>query len=160
MGFFDKLKQAKNFITGGGAVVNIRTGESICDGNSPIKFFIEVVVKDADVNMNNLYLKVRALEEVTVRDTDHRENEEGEHVTESELVTNSHETFSSEVQVTGAETLEANKTYNWEYEFELPQNVYGTYRGHNAVHIWEVYAGVDMSGNDPDSGWITFEVKK
>ncbi|UZR98697.1 hypothetical protein [Chondrinema litorale] len=160
MGFFDKLKQVKNMVTGGGAVVNVAPANQINDGNEPIAFKISCQVKDADVSVRNVYLKVRAIEEVVCRDTDIARDYDGEIRTIQEDVTNTCETYSTEIQVAAAETLEANETYEWIVEFEVPSNLNGTYRGHNALHEWEVYAGLDVAGNDPDSGWVTFEVKK
>ena len=69
------------------------------------------------------------------------------------------ETYNSGEQIVhGADDLKANTSYDWEAQLELPSESNGTYHGHNARHEWEIFAGLDMSGNDPDSGWVAFNV--
>ncbi|MEN7549279.1 hypothetical protein AAG747_15250 [Rapidithrix thailandica] len=160
MGFFDKLKQVKNMVTGGGAVVNVAPANQISDGNEPVSLTISCQVKDADLSVRNVYLKVKAIEEVVARDIDIAREEDGELRRYQEDVSNTVETYSTEIQVAGAETLEANQSYEWTVDLEVPANINGTYRGRNATHEWKVYAGLDVSGNDPDSDWVTIEIKK
>lgn len=160
MGLFDKIKQIKNFVTGGGATVSVRPAESVSNGHEPIKVVIEVQVQDTDINIRNVYLKIRAIEEVVARDVDFAREEDGELRSYQEDVTNTVETFDDQIEVSGPETLSAHETYEWETEFELPTDANGTYRGINAAHEWAIYAGLDMSGNDPDSGWVEIEIRK
>ncbi|BDD05783.1 hypothetical protein [Aureibacter tunicatorum] len=155
MGLFDKLKQAANFVTGGGATISVRTEESVNNGNEPIKFIIDAVVKGADMNARNVYLKIRAAEKVKVVGVS-VPNGDGGYARRD--FSGHHETFETEIQATGAQTLEANQTYQWIVEWQAPVNVNGTYHGENAVHEWEMYAGIDVSGNDPDSNWQPFEL--
>ena len=58
----------------------------------------------------------------------------------------------------GAQDLKEGETYNWEGVMELPTNSNPTLRGSIIDHTWEIQAGLDMPGNDPDSGWQSFDV--
>ncbi len=159
MGLFDKLKQAKNFITGGAAEVSVSFEEEYNDGNKPIKVHIHCQVKDADCKVRKVYIKVKATEEVIARDIDIARDEGGNITRYREDVRNVIETYNSgEQMITGELSLEANQTYDWTADIELPSECNGTYHGQNARHEWEVFAGLDMAGNDPDSGWVPFYV--
>ena len=41
----------------------------------------------------------------------------------------------------------------------LPAGSLASYNGRNAQHTYKVCAYLDKSGNDPDSGWVTFDVR-
>ena len=160
MGLFDKLKQAANFVTGGAATVNVRPVNQVNDGNGPIELEIQARAKDVKCNVRNVYLKVRAVEEVVAKDIDLARDEGGQVRSVREDVRNVYTTYETEIQVAGAQELEANQSYDWKVSIDIPQNMNGTYRGYNARHEWQVYAGLDMAGNDPDSGWVDLEIKK
>lgn len=160
MGIFGKIKKVKNYLGGGGASLSISTDELILDGNKPLKFNIVCEVKDADLEIRKAYLNVKALEKVVVQNVERAQKKENEVETKREDVNGSHQTFCEKVIIVGQQVLKANQTYRWEAELQLPQDVNGTYKGHNAFHEWSAYAGLDMPGNDPDSNWITFTVKK
>ncbi len=159
MGLFDKLKQAKNFITGGAAKLSVSTEEEWSDASKPIKITVHCDIKDADCKVRKVYIKVRAIEEVIARDVDLARDEGGNVRRYTEDVRNTVETYHSGEQIiAGEQTLNANEHYEWTAEIELPEESNGTYHGQNARHEWEVFAGLDMSGNDPDSGWIPMYV--
>jgi len=160
MGFFDKLKSAANFITGGGAVVNVATEDQISDGREPVKIFVQVQTKDGDIDIRNCYVKVRAIETVWARDIDAYQEVDGSYVRIEEEVTNSVTTYETELIAAGAQTLDANETFEFEVALEIPADIAGTYRGENAEHVWQIYAGLDVPGNDPDSNWVTIEISK
>lgn len=160
MGFFDSIKSAANFITGGGATVNVATAEQMNNGNEPIPVQIQVVVKDSDIDVRNIYLKVRAVEYIETVQQEVEIEADGDVEVENEHVTLSHETYNTELIVDGAQTLEANETYTFETEISLPHSVPGSYYGHAAKHEWSIYAGLDIAGNDPDSNWVSIHVVK
>jgi hypothetical protein len=62
------------------------------------------------------------------------------------------------IEVAPAQTLKANEEYDWETTVTLPQSALPTYLGVTARHEWKLQAGLDVPGNDPDSGWITIEL--
>jgi hypothetical protein len=159
MGLFDKLKQVKNFVTGGGAELTIVAAEEVFNGNEPLRFKLQCQVKDAELSVNNIYFKIRATEEVVAEEIE-VEMEDGELEVEKERVRQKVITYQDELVVDGEQTLEANELYEWDVEVELPvEEVNGTYRGRNCVHEWEVYAGLDIAGNDPDSNWQNITIR-
>ncbi|WP_196889728.1 sporulation protein [Aureivirga sp. CE67] len=159
MGLFDSIKKAANFITGNSADVRIYLNPDVDTKiNGSLPLVIKVRVKDSEINMNHLYLKVRASEYVDVSKVEY-EMEDGELERDVETIRKSTETYKNSYEVTGMQTLEANTEYTFEYDCPIPHNVPLTYRGVHARHEWEFYAGVDCAGNDPDSGWNAIEIR-
>ena len=154
MGLWDKIKQAKNFVTGGGADVSMNFDSAEVKLGESFKVTVTAVVKDTPLKMDKAYLKIRARETVEAKDRDHHN---GKSTTEN--VRNSVNTWTHEMSITGAEQLEANESYTWEASVEIPASNNPTYRGRNAWHEYEVFAGLDVPGNDPDSGWKQITVK-
>ncbi len=58
-----------------------------------------------------------------------------------------------------ASEIQAGQVYNWEGVIELPGNTNPSLSGKLIDHKWEIQAGLDMPGNDPDSGWQTLSVQ-
>jgi len=156
MGFWDKVKSVTNMVTGNSAKVYLEFVEPKLD--EPFKVLIHAQVKDADISINNVYLRMRAVESVQAPDVDLVREADGDVEHYHETVHHSEETYESEMIVSGAEELEANETYTWEAEVQLPPNALPTYLGRNAKHEWMFYAGLDMRGNDPDSDWVECEI--
>lgn len=152
MGLFDKIKSAANFITGGGATVTVTPVSFENDGKSPITVKVNAVVKEGTtLNATKIYLDIRAEERVS---GNFNTNEGKKRVSES--VT----TYKAQVEVAPGQTLEASQSYDWECSFSIPHEVSGTFHGQMASHVIEVRAGLDVKGNDPDSGWVEIRVAK
>ncbi|VVS94033.1 hypothetical protein [Desulfoluna spongiiphila] len=152
MGLMDKLKAVKNAVTGGAAKVHVE-----CEGFSFTKPFTVTVVAqtmDAPVKISRTYLKVQGQEEVEVSDVDVVYDSDGDSRCRSETVRASHVTVDQEYTVVDAQELEANTTYRWEVEVELPEDAPLIYIGCHCKHTYCAYAGLDCRGNDPDSGWV------
>lgn len=158
MGFFDKIKSAKNYLTGGGAKVYVEVTDPSFE--EPFNVHIRAVISDSDLKINRVYLKVRAVEDVTIPNVEVTEIEVDDQEVNSERrdISRSTETFQREFNVSGSETLSAGQEYEWDTEVELPDNASGSYYGYNAKHRWLFQAGLDAAGNDPDSGWIEVEI--
>lgn len=154
MGFFDKIKNAVNKITGGGATVTIAiTGDKL---DQPIKVDITAVVKDAPLEISKVYLRVKSAELVSIPKKElPGDNQNFDLNLEKEMYK------VEEFVVAQAQTLEAKQTYNWSYEITLKPNLNPrpTYIGQYVSHEWLFYAGLDAKGNDPDSGWQSHELK-
>jgi hypothetical protein len=159
MGFFDKLKAVTNFITGGGAIVTVQTLEQVTAVDKPFAILVRVAVKDTDLSARRIYLQIRATEQVHVDDVDTDFERDGRIESRRESIDRSVVTYQTEIEVAGSQTLQANQVYEFETEILLPDDVNPSYYGQNARHIWEVYAAVDVTGNDPDSGWHEFELE-
>ncbi|MBT7410180.1 MAG: hypothetical protein HN826_10805 [Methylococcales bacterium] len=153
MGFFDKVKSIKNMVTGGGATVTIGDFKPVW--GEPFSISITAEIGDADVKIDKVYLLVEGNETVRI---DNFRFTDGEGDSYYKDIHTTENTFRDEMEVAESQTLEANETYTWEVELEL-QDVLPTYHGPNAEHSWRLQAALDAFGNDPDSGWVMFELE-
>jgi hypothetical protein len=140
MGFFSDLK---NKVTGGAATVRVavpsaRRGQAVL-------VQVQATAK-ASTKANAVYLLVRATEHAEVRSQN------------NEKVTGTQQSYQNRIQIAGAQELHEGQTYSWEGQLELPASALPTLRGQIIQHHWEIQAGLDMPGNDPDSGWQSFDV--
>jgi hypothetical protein len=141
MGFFSDLK---NKVTGGAATVRVQTQGGVRRGAaSPVQVQAEA---KANGKVSSVYLLVRAVESASWK---------GENNT---TVANSKTSYETKIQIAGAQEIQQGQTYSWNGQIELPQNVNATLRGSLINHTWEIQAGLDMPGNDPDSGWVAIDV--
>ncbi len=108
---------------------------------------------ESDGNVNGVYLLVRAIERAQLSDTDFSDGQ-----TQRETVSGSHTSYEHRIPVAGAFLMRAGQQDQWQVQLQLPQEVGPSLKGHLISHEWAVSAGLDMSGNDPDSGWITIQV--
>jgi hypothetical protein len=139
MGFFGDLK---NKVTGGAATVRVNVPTARRGQQVPVK--VQATAK-ANGKVSAVYLLVRA-------------TENAEFKAEGEKVKGSKVSFETRVNIAGAQEIQQGQTYDWDGLLELPINTNPTLRGSIIDHTWEIQAGLDMPGNDPDSGWQSFEV--
>jgi len=149
MGFFSKIK---NFVTGGGAEVTIEAIEPALGG--PFQVKIHAAVEDADIEIKELYLKVASLETVIIKNVEIAKIIDEKMETVREDIENTTTVHDQKIEVTGEQTLKANEEYDWETTVTLPENALPSFIGITAKHEWKILAGLDTSGNDPDSGWV------
>ena len=153
MGFFSKLK---NSVTGGWADVSLSIDNGTRGEAMPVTVMVNV--RGEDINFSRIYLQVRCREEVHIPGyTTIDRDDAGDRDTID--VNASHTLFEHEYSLTGANDLEANSSENYEVEIELPEHLPASMRGHFTRFVWQAYAGLDMRGNDPDSGWVEFQVE-
>jgi len=150
MGLFDKLKQAANFVTGGGATVTITPEGSEFDKTSTIRVRVSALIKDAPLEATSVYLEIRSREYVSLR-----KNINGK----SENINEDHISYSTKVQNVITGTLEGKQSYDWTLEFSLPSNAQPTFHGTMGHQVWEIKGAIDVKGNDPDSGWVEIRVR-
>lgn len=147
MGFLGDLK---NKLTGGAATVTVRIG-SVKRGQ-PAAVEVQAVAK-AKAKVSGVYLIVRAVELCQVRDSDWDGNR---HTTET--VRGRRVSYENKMTIAGAQELENGQTYTWQAMLELPSSTNPSFNGTIIDHKWEIIAGIDMAGNDPDSGWQSLTV--
>jgi hypothetical protein len=154
MGFMDKLKSMANMVTGGGAKISLQIDRTITPGEK-VAVIVRCQVEGAAVQASKVYVAARGVETVNLvhrdRDRDSRGDRDRVHDTEM--------TFSQEFVIHGAVQLAAGSTQEWRGEITLPTSAQPTYHGKHAKHDWSVLAAIDVSGNDPDSGWIEVKVR-
>jgi len=139
MGFF---KDLKNKVTGGAATVRVNVPTAQRGRATPVQ--VQATAK-ANGKVAAVYLLIRATENAQFKHND-------------EKVSGSKVSYETRLTIAGAQDLKEGETYNWEGVMELPTNSNPTLRGSIIDHTWEIQAGLDMPGNDPDSGWQSFDV--
>lgn len=152
MGFFDKVKAMKNTLTGGGAEVFL-TSENV-SFDEPFQITVKAHVKDAPIKINRVYIELKSFEEIEVPDFDVVYESDGEEHRRVEIVEKREETLNLELTIADAQELDANESYEWTVDVELPSHARPFYRGKYCQHYYTAMAGLDAFGNDPDSGWV------
>lgn len=145
----------KNAVTGNAAQVSLQC-ESL-SFTEPFNITIQAKTGDAAVKVSRVYLRVVGCEELEVPDIDVVYDQDGDEYRRSETVGASNYTLDLEIEVTGAQVLDANSSHEWESQVQLPEDALAIYRGYYCQHTYKAFAGLDCFGNDPDSGWIELE---
>jgi hypothetical protein len=151
MGFFAKLK---NTLTGGWAKIAIE-----CDGGSrgdEIQVVIRAFVGAEPIDIDRVYLKVRSFEEVEIP------RYQFQNIATQQLdfvdIEHSYDNYVEDYTVDGPQRLEASEEYEWEYSFTIPEDSLPSFNGKLSRHLWEVYAGLEMPGRDPESSWQVINI--
>ncbi len=145
MGFFSKLKKK---MTGSWADVSVELPEEIARG-SEVTATIRVKVKDEPVEVDKIVLALRCSEEIRI--PRHTVHANGESVTVD--VRHNENLYKEEVDVTGSLQLGAHDHRTFDVPVKVPVDAPVSFEGICARYVWQVYAALEMSGNDPDSGW-------
>lgn len=150
MSLFGKLK---NMVTGGGATVGLEVLSQPVRGEG-FAVRVSVTVGDGDVNARKVYLRVVGEEEVQIPGVQVAHGSGNAVSVTTETVSRSTYTYDASWDVTQAITLKGGQTYHWDMEIGVPPDAQPAYGGQLARHQWKAIAGVDVFGNDPDSGWF------
>ncbi|MBI1208388.1 MAG: hypothetical protein GC191_14020 [Azospirillum sp.] len=153
MSFFKNLK---NMVTGGGAELTVSIEEPALE--QPFSVHVEAKIGDADCKVKQVYLRLWGEERVEVPNVEVARRNGNELVVTREAVRAATTTVDLTIELAPAGTLQANQTYSWDTEVQVPADALPTYYGRLACHEWRIQAGLDMRGNDPDSGWLTIEL--
>lgn len=148
MGFFSNLKNA---VTGGAASVQLVMPSSARRGDT-IALQVTATAKSS-AKVNAVYVLVRAREHAQLRDTDYQGGK-----STTETVHGWRTSFEQRVTIAGPLQLQEGQTMQWEGSFSFPTSVQASFQGQMIDHTWELQAGLDMTGNDPDSGWLPLVV--
>ena len=135
MGLLDSVK---NFVTGGGAAVLINMENPVINSNEPLTMGVSATAKETTLAVRRVYVQVKA-EERSGR---------------TNLLYESSIELDSQVQ------LNAGETRSWPCEVPIPEDMPATFFGRHSSLQWYVKAGLDVPGNDPDSGWQKFVVNR
>jgi hypothetical protein len=150
MGFFDKLKGAVNFVTGGAAKVSIEWSPASAQPGDPIQVRVTVTSTGPAIKSGGVFVDVAAHETLNIpKNGLHGDNEEIHHA---------QQTFSQSYPIAPAFQLGPNESRQYQGQIALPPHVQPTYDGPFADHDWGIRGRVDMTGNDPDSGYQKFVV--
>ena len=129
MSFLDSLRRAKNYLSGGGAELQIKLDSKTIHSNSRVGVSIFCAVKEHELFIDKLYLKIRAEETVRYKDYGNYSGSHHHHQHHGQTRTQTVATFKQELTIDENFRLDPNGEYHWEAEFFIPANSYGTYRG-------------------------------
>ncbi len=154
MGFLNKVKNAVSKLTGGGAKVTV-----FVNGNNikePLNITVHAEIKDNPLEVKKVYLWVKSVEKINIPKNSLPQNLR-EQATYG-LTLSTDQFPKKEFTVADAQKLEAKQSYTWSIDIQMDTNSSPSYNGHFANHEWLFYAGLDVKGNDPDSGWQKFDL--
>jgi hypothetical protein len=163
MGFFDKLKSMANAITGGGAKVSIEAPQP-CFAK-PFEVTVRATVSSVNLNIQSVYVTVESEEIVKIsreRVLSQLGSDLGERAGSIDRrgdIEEEETLCEFRVQIAGAQQLQANQSYEWKGQVQIPADALPTFVGRNAKHVWRIKAGLDAVGNDPSSDWLEIVVK-
>jgi hypothetical protein len=150
MGFFDSMKGAMNFVTGGAAKVSLEWQPQTAMPGEPLYVRVTVSSTGPAINSGGVFVDVVAAEQTKIP----QNAAGGSHP----AIHHRNQTFSTSFPVAPPFQLGPNESRVFDGQVTLPPNVQPTYDGPWADHVWTMQGRVEMTGNDPDSGYVTFRV--
>lgn len=153
MGLFSGLK---NFLTGGAAELRLEPMEIKVGQTCPVR--VKVLVKDSDVKSKELYLYLRS--EVTCNDFKVEWKDKDDDKTFDKI-----EITSQRITTTWKQekfTIDQSPLYRkgsdllLEKGVQIPSDMAPSV---SDMIQYKMLAGIDASGNDPDSGWTEVKVQ-
>lgn len=153
MGFFSKLADA---VTGNWVKVHLQWSEPAL--GKPIQVRINADTVKTDKDVDGVYVQIVAEEKVSVPQVHVAEMVNGVLQEKVKDVENTVITFDQKFPIGGPQPLKVGQTYEWSGTITIPADARPTYLGQRASHTWRIVAGLEVKGNDPDSGWTTIPV--
>lgn len=151
MGFFDKLKGAMNAVTGGAAKVSIEWSPPLAMPGEPITVRVTVASTGAAISSGGVFVDVAAHEQLNIP---------ANTIQNVPAINHQKQTFSHTFQIAPAFKLGPGEMRQYDGQITLPMQAQPTYDGPFADHDWGMQGRVEMTGNDPDSGYVKFIVGK
>lgn len=152
MGFFDKLKSAVNFVSGGAAKVSIEWGPQVAFPGEPIQVRVTVASTGPAIHSGGVFVDVAAHEQLNVPPN----TLPGQ----AQAISHQKQTFSHTFQIAPAFALGPGEMRQYDGVITLPAQAQPTYDGPLADHDWGMRGRVELTGNDPDSGFQKLVVGK
>lgn len=157
MGFFDKVKSMVNTVTGGSAKVSVAAPEASL--TKPFRVDVTARSTGGKVKYEKVYVYLRGVERVSIPDAEVSvPDANGASRTGKQTVSASGHTLELTFQAAGPGEIDAGAEAAWSVEVTLPATAVPEFRGKFTEHFYEVYAGLDCFGNDPDSGWVRIKL--
>ncbi len=152
MGFFDSLKGAVNFVTGGGAKVSVQWNPPVAFPGDAVLVRVVATSTGGPIRSGGVFVDLAAHEQLNVP--------QGALGNASPPLNHSKQTFAQSFQIAPAFQLAPNETKQWEGQILLPPQAQPTYDGPFADHDWGIRGRIEVTGNDPDSGFQKIVVGK
>lgn len=158
MGLLDTLKEVKNFITGGGAIVTLEIEEPVL--KKPFKITVKAQTEDTDLEIKGVSLAIKSVESVVVHNVRAAPPSTGLPPYPDKSVRADSELYKEEFALSNTHArLLQKQVYTWVREITLGEKALPTFQGKNAKHIWYVQGSLLVTGKNPTSGWVEFIVQ-
>ena len=151
MGLLDKLKNATNAVTGGGARVSLEYAPGVALPGDTLSVRVTATSTGAQVKSGGVFVDLRAVETVRLPVS----ATSGGNLSSTRTT---HTSFEQQYPIAPAFTLAPNETKVFEGQVRLPSNVQPSFEGHYTRHEWTIRGRAEVTGNDPDSGFVAFRV--
>jgi hypothetical protein len=150
MGFFDAIKGAVQAVTGGAAKVTLEFGNQIVFPGDLVPVRITVLSQaSGPLNSKGLFIDFVSNEAL------HLTADPAHNIASEIKLTNP--VVSQQFQTNGPFALNPGQSEVFQGQFQVPA-VQPTYAGPHAKHDIMLRARMDVTGNDPDSGWHAIRV--
>lgn len=154
MGLF---KRMINYVTGGSAQVDVEINDAQL--SRPFKVGVTAEVQIEHLQMEKVYLLFRCTEGKLAGYIEGGKAEtDNERILQELNEWDVKTLYKKEVEVTGPSELVSGETYSWEVDVDLSDADSPSVKSEGYEIRWQVQGAIDVPGNDPDSGWVTFEV--
>jgi hypothetical protein len=153
MGFFSKLADA---MTGGWVKVHLQWSDPVL--GKPIQVRVNADTVKSDKDIDGVYVQVVAEEKVTIPEVHVAETVNGVVQDKVQDVSRTAITFDQKFPLGGPQPIKTGQTYEWTGTITIPADARPTFLGVNSGHTWRIIAGLEVKGNDPDSGWSAITV--
>lgn len=155
MGLFKKLV---HYVTGAGTDVSINVENATL--SQPFNLSITATPKQGNLQCRKVYVLIRCKEEKLqeFKPLDENNMTDNEKILSEMQEWDSEIIYSNEIQVSDECTLNQGESYSWTTEINLNNEGNASKNDNNHRITWQVQAGIDVSGNDPDSGWVEIQV--
>src|SRR5262245_24096563 len=150
MGFFDKLKGAMNAITGNAAKVTMEMGNTGAFPAGMIRVKISVTSTGQEVSSKGVFVDLQAVEQIKLP-KDAAANLPGE-------ISANKTTYSQEIKIAPEFKLAPNETKLFEGVVTIPATAQPSHDGPWADHAWAIRGRIEVTGNDPDTGFMPIKV--
>lgn len=154
MGFINNLK---NYITGSAAKVGLAVDDPA--RGKPFTVTVTAETGETPCRVSKVYLHVRATEHVEIPNVEVAKRSGEALEAHRQTVQHDETTYQEQIEVAPATELQPRQQYRWDVEVNLPPEVPPSFTGRHARHEWKLLAGLDMRGNDPDSGWVKMTIR-
>ncbi|MEM9102914.1 MAG: hypothetical protein AAGB12_11395 [Pseudomonadota bacterium] len=154
---WNAIKSVKNMVTGNSAEIELFLEEETLELGREFNVMVKATLNEPSLNAKNVYLKIRAIERIEAEGIE-IEYEDGEREVETTIVKKSTVTYEEQWLIPINSALNSEQSYEWQFTVSIPEDNNGTYSGQYAWHKYEIQAGLDTVGNDPDTGWQIFEI--
>jgi hypothetical protein len=153
MGFFSNLK---NSLTGGWADVTVSTGPA--RRGEPLAVTVVISVKSSEIVVNEVYLQLECKEVVELPNYPVPDPDKPG-TTRSVTIRETTSLHRLKHVLAPGRTFAAQSQHTFNASIGLPGDLPPSYNGRLARIEWLVLAGLEMKGNDPDSGWQPVRVE-